>query len=183
MSDGSTQFAQFRRPNALRAAASLIAAVAPSALGVALTLAAAAALALVAWPANAALYKWVDANGRVIYSDQPPNGNFKVEAINAPPPPANPNAAKELAGKEAELQQKKVLRADEETKAAKTKADNEKKREQCARVRGQIAMMQSDQNVVLFRSNEKGEPVYMDDAARRKERGDLEAWVRENCSS
>ena len=145
-------------------------------------LVAAAVLALIALPAGAALYKWTDANGRVIYSDQPPTGNFKVESINAPPPPANPNAVKELASKEAELQQKKMLRADEEAKAAKTKAETDKKREQCAKVRGQIAMMQSEQNVLLFRSNEKGEPVYMDDAARRKERDQLDAWVRENCS-
>jgi len=145
-------------------------------------LVAAAVLALIALPAGAALYKWTDANGRVIYSDQPPTGNFKVESINAPPPPANPNAVKELASKEAELQQKKMLRADEEAKAAKTKAETDKKREQCAKVRGQIAMMQSEQNVLLFRSNEKGEPVYMDDAARRKERDQLDVWVREYCS-
>jgi Skp family chaperone for outer membrane proteins len=150
--------------------------------GVAACLVGAAALALTALPAGAALYKWTDANGRVIYSDQPPNGNYKVEAINAPPPPANPNAVKELASKEAELQQKKILRADDEAKAAKTKVESDKKREQCGRMRGQIAMMQSEQNVVLFRSNEKGEPVYMDDAARRKERDQLEAWVRENCA-
>jgi hypothetical protein len=183
MPHDSTQFAQFHRPNALRAAASLVAAIAPTALGVALLLAAAAALALVAWPAHAALYKWTDANGRVIYSDQPPNGPFKVESLNGPPPPANPNAAKELASKEAELKQTRILRADEETKAAKTKADNDKKREQCARVRGQLAMMQNDQNVLFFRSNEKGEPVYMDDAARRREREQLEGFMRENCAS
>ncbi|HET7097576.1 MAG TPA: DUF4124 domain-containing protein [Casimicrobiaceae bacterium] len=141
------------------------------------------AIALAALPASAAMYKWTDANGRVIYSDQPPNGNYKVEAINAPPPPANPNAVKELATKEAELKQNKMLRADEESKAAKAKVDADKKREQCQRVRGQVTMMQNDQNVLLFRSNEKGEPVYMDDAARRKEREQLEGWLRENCSS
>jgi len=155
----------------------------PAARRVAALLVAAAALALVALPAAAALYKWTDANGRVIYSDQPPNGNFKVEAINAPPPPANPNAVKELASKEADLQQKRLLRADEEAKAAKTKAETDKKREQCSKVRGQIVMTQNDQNVLLFRSNEKGEPVYMDDTARRRERDQLEGWMRENCST
>jgi Skp family chaperone for outer membrane proteins len=155
----------------------------PSALGAALLLAAAALLLLAAPAARAALYKWTDANGRVIYSDQPPNGNFKVEAINGPPPPSNPNAVKELANKEAELKQNKMLRADEEAKAAKAKVDTDKKREQCTRVRGQVTMMQNDQNVLLFRSNEKGEPVYMDDVARRKERDQLEGWLRDNCSS
>ena len=156
--------------------------VSSTARAAAVWLVGAAALALTALPAAATLYKWTDANGRVIYSDQPPIGNFKVEVISGPPPPANPNAVKELASKEAELQQKKTLRADEEAKAAKTKAETDKKREQCARVRGQVAMMQSDQNMLLFRSNEKGEPVYMDDAARRRERDQLDAWVRENCS-
>jgi hypothetical protein len=168
MSHGSTQIARFHRPRLL---------------GAALLLATAAVLFLAAQPAGAALYKWTDANGRVIYSDQPPTGNFKVETIEGPPPPANPNAVKELANKEAELKQNKMLRADEETKAAKAKVDVEKKREQCGRVRGQVTMMQNDQNVLLFRSNDKGEPVYMDDAARRKERDQLEGWLRENCSS
>ena len=168
MSQGRTQIAQFE----LR-----------KSLGAGLLLATVAALALAASPAHAALYKWTDANGRVIYSDQRPNGDFKVEVIDGPPPPANPNAVKELASKEAELQQKKILRAEDAAKTAKAQADADKKREQCTRVRGQVTMMQNDQNVLLFRSNEKGEPVYMDDAARRKERDQLEGWLRENCSS
>ena len=182
MSDSRTKSAEFHRPSALGAAASLARVVAPGALGAALLLAAAAALVLTASSAGAALYKWTDANGRVIYSDQPPNGNFKVETISGPPPPANPNAAKELATKEAELKQSKMLRADEEAKAAKSKAEADKKREDCTRVAGQLTMMQNEQNALLFRSNEKGEPVYMDDAARRKERERLEGWLRENCS-
>ena len=143
----------------------------------------AAALAVVSLPAAAVLYKWTDANGRVIYSDQPPTGNFKVEAINAPPPPANPNAVKELASKESELQQKKLLRADEEAKATKARTETAQKREQCAKVRGQIVMIQNDQNIAFYRSNDKGQPVYMDDSARRKEREQLEVWVRENCTA
>jgi len=132
------------------------------------------------------MYKWVDANGRVIYSDQPPtNGNYKVESISAPPPPANPNAVRELASKEAELQQKKVSKADEEAKAAKARVDANMKRDQCANARGQIIALQSDQNqnVVMTRANAKGEQVYMDDAARRRAREQLEVWVRDNCTS
>jgi len=145
----------------------------------------AAALAMVALPAGAALYKWTDANGRVIYSDQPPAGNVKVEQISGPPPPVNPNAAKELAAKEAEVQQKKILRADADVNAAKARTEANRKREQCASVRGQIAMLQPDQNqnVVLYKSNEKGQPVYLDDTARRRERERLEVLVREYCTN
>lgn len=142
----------------------------------------AAVLALAVAPASATTYKWTDANGRVIYSDQPPPGDVKVESIAAPPPPANPNAVKELASKEAALQQKKLLRADEEGKATKARLEADKKREQCGKARGQMIMLQSDQNQ-LYRSNDKGQQVIMDDAARRKEREQLGAWIKENCSA
>src|SRR5947208_2437500 len=108
---------------------------APPARRVAGACVALALLAVAAWPAQAATYKWVDANGRVIYSDQPPTGNYKVESLSAPPPPANPNAVRELASKEAELQQKKLLRAEEETKIAKARIESDKKRDQCGKVR------------------------------------------------
>ena len=142
----------------------------------------AAALALAAAPAMATTYKWTDANGRVIYSDQPPPGNIKVESIAAPPPPANPNAVKELANKEAELQQKKQQRAEEEAKATKARLEATKKREQCGTARGQMILLQSDQNPI-YRSTDTGQQVFMDDAARRREREQLGTWIRENCTA
>lgn len=142
----------------------------------------AAALGALAAPCIAVTYKWTDANGRVVYSDQPPTGNYKVEALAAPPPPANPNAARELATKEAEIQQRKLQRVEEEAKAAKARQDAEIKREQCVKARGQLALLRSDQNLV-YRTNEKGERMLMDAAARRQERDQLEVWVRDNCAS
>ena len=89
-----------------------------------------------------AVHKWTDASGRVIYSDQPPPGNVKVETINAPPPASNPNAVKELATKEADLK-KKQLRAEEETKTNKARVDANMRRQECQRARGQaIALAQ-----------------------------------------
>ena len=137
------------------------------------------ALALAAAPASATTYKWTDANGRVVYSDQPPSGKFNVESIAAPPPPANPNAVKELANKEAELQQRRMLRTEEESKTAKARVDADKKRDQCGKVRGQITAMQAQPN--LYQTNAKGEQVFMDDTARRKARDQLTTWVKENC--
>ena len=54
------------------------------------------ACAVAAGSAGATLYKWTDANGRVVYSDQPPTGNVKVEIVGGAPPPDNPNAAREM---------------------------------------------------------------------------------------
>ncbi len=52
--------------------------------------AAGALAAFCAGSAPAALYKWTDAQGRIVYSDQPPMGNVKSEQLRGPPPPANP---------------------------------------------------------------------------------------------
>jgi hypothetical protein len=132
-------------------------------------------------PVAAALYKWTDANGRVVYSDQPPPGDVKVETIAGPPPPANPNAPKELANKEMELKKQQSTAADNAKKTAQQRADAEKVALACrdARVRlGSLAATQSP----LYQLNEKGETVFMDDAERSRQRDDVQTFLRANCS-
>src|SRR6266545_5868504 len=138
------------------------------------------ALCAIAGAAPAALYKWTDANGRVVYSDQPPpvRANVKAELLSPPPPSANPHAVKEMANKDAELKKRQLDRAEEAKKADKSRADADRKAESCTRLRGQIRLLGGDD--VVYRANEKGERVYMDDAAKRKERERLEGIVREN---
>src|SRR6266542_2414969 len=131
----------------------------------AICVAAALVLCAIAGAAPAALYKWTDANGRVVYSDQPP-------------PSANPHAVKEMANKDAELKKRQLDRAEEAKKADKSRADADRKAESCTQLRGQIRLLGGDD--VVYRANEKGERVYMDDAAKRKERERLEGIVREN---
>ena len=141
----------------------------------------ATALLLAVAPAAAATYKWTDTNGRVIYSDQPPAGNFKVEEINAPPPPANPNAVKDLANKDAEIRKQKSLRADEEAKATKARVEANLNREQCDRVRSQIIALGQSSQLVIYTIDAQGQRTAMDDAARLRERQRLETWVSESC--
>ena len=95
----------------------------------------AAAVALCALPVAAALYKWVDANGRTVYSDQPPTSpNLKAETLNAAAPASNPNAAKELAQKDLELRKRQAERADTATKADKDRLAREKRADECAQI-------------------------------------------------
>jgi hypothetical protein len=49
-------------------------------------------------------------------------------------------------------------------------------------VQAQIRQLAAEQ-ISLVRVNEKGEQVYVDDATRRKERTNLETWVKANCST
>jgi hypothetical protein len=48
-------------------------------------------------------------------------------------------------------------------------------------VKGQMQQL-AEENIALYRVNEKGERVTMDDAARRAEREKLGKWMRENCA-
>jgi hypothetical protein len=139
-----------------------------------------ALLCAIALPAAGALYKWVDANGRVVYSDQMPNANVKVEIVNGPAPPANPNAARELAQKDAELKKRASDKAEVTAKSDKDRGAKQKRADECARVAASMEQLTWSQ-VVIYRANEKGEQVPMDDAARQKERARLEAWQKENC--
>lgn len=130
---------------------------------------------------SATLYKWTDPNGRVVYSDQPPTGNVKTEVVQGAPPPSNPNAVKDLAAKDLELKKRQTDAVEKDKKSEAERVQLAKRNEQCARTQSQIRQLASEQ-VALIRYNEKGEAVYVDGETRRKERADLENWVKQNCA-
>ena len=135
--------------------------------------------ALAALPAAATMYKWTDETGRVVYGDTPPAG-VKAERLNAAVSPADPNAVRDLAAKDAELKKRQQQRADEATKAAKADAEAKKKSDQCVQARGQIRTLRQD--TAVYRYNEKGEKVYFDAGARAKAIADNEKILHDlNC--
>lgn len=141
-----------------------------------------ALLILAAGPAAATLYKWTDANGRVVYSDQPPTGNIKYESVGNAPPPSNPNAVKEMAAKEAEFKKRQTDAATASKKTDAERVQQAKVLEMCERARSNVRSLAAEQ-VALVRHNEKGEAVVIDDVTRRRERVEIEAWIKTNCAS
>lgn len=136
-----------------------------------------------ALPAAAALYKWTDANGRVVYSDQPPMGNTKAETLTGAPPPANPGAVKEMATKDAEFKKRQADQAETVKKADKQRTDAERLIDQCAQARGQIKQLGAEQ-VEMYRYNAKGDRVILDAATRGRDRDMLEKWAaKNNCAA
>jgi hypothetical protein len=141
--------------------------------------AAAAMLAAAVSPfATAALYKWVDANGRVVYSDQPPLGT-KSELVGGAAPPSNPDALKDMANKDAELKKRQTDRLEEANKSAKARTDAQKLATFCSQARTQASGMRRA-DVAMYRLNEKGDRVPMDEAARKAEADRLDAMVKEH---
>jgi Skp family chaperone for outer membrane proteins len=137
--------------------------------------------AALASPVCAATYKWTDANGRVVYSDIPPQGNVKYETIGAPAPASNPNAVQDLAAKDLEMRKRQIDAADRDKKAQEKQAELIKKTEQCQRAESNIRQLSADQ-IALVRYNEKGEAFVVDEATRRRERTEIEIWMRSNCA-
>jgi hypothetical protein len=143
----------------------------------------AAAMALCALPAGAAsLYKWVDANGRVVYSDQPPTApNIKAEKLNAAASPGDPSALKDLAQKDADLKKRAADRDEAYAKSGKDRVQKQKQAEDCARTASALTQLSWSQ-IVIYRANEKGEDIAMTEADRAKEKARLEAYQKEHCS-
>ena len=135
--------------------------------------------AAIAAPAFAALYKWTDAQGRTVYSDQPPSTDVKTEQLRAHPPPANPNAAKELAQRQADYQKRQKDSADAAAKGDKDRADAAKHTEICAQAKGQLRQL-SENQILIYRYNEKGDREVMDQDAIGRERAKINTFLREN---
>src|SRR5262249_38620483 len=81
--------------------------------------------------------------------------------------PADPNAVRDLAAKDAEIKKRQQQRADDAVKEEKSRAEINLVRRQCQQAEGRVKALRTDTNV--YRYNEKGERVYLDAAAREAE--------------
>ncbi len=136
-------------------------------------------VALATTASHAILYKWTDENGRVSYGDQPPPG-AKPERFNTGIGPADPNAVRDMASKDADIKKRQQLRADEAAKTAKDESDGKRKLDQCVQARGRIKTLRNE--TAVYRYNEKGEKVFYEAADRERSIADNLRIMRDlNC--
>ena len=136
------------------------------------------ALALcIALPVSAQMYKWVDSNGKVQYSDKPPPSNIKAEKLRAPPPaPSAPAASVAKGGAQkdaakagpktpAEQEQAFRKRQLDAAKAQETEGQKQtearNKAENCRRAKAALANLQIGGR--QMRIDEKGERAFLDE--------------------
>lgn len=151
-------------------------------LGLALAFAAAA---------SAQLYRWVDKDGKVRYTDTPPPAGVKARTLSAPvaTPPAgeSPEAAAKDAPKgpltPAEQEQAFRKRQMDAQKAAEkadaARKDQAAKQQNCERARDYLRTLESGQRV--SRTNAQGEREYLEDAQREREIASARQDVRDWC--
>lgn len=137
--------------------------------------------------ASAQLYRWVDKDGRVRYTDTPPPVGVQSRTLRAPAAAPAPEAAAKDASKgpltPAEQEQAFRKRQLEAQKAAEkselARKDAEAKQQNCTRAREYLRTLESDQRVT--RTNAQGEREFIDDATRARETQTARQAVQDWC--
>lgn len=137
---------------------------------------------LYAAPAAAEMYRWVDAQGKVHYSDQPPAEQSKSsKTLNIPNQPAAPAAesGKSWQEKELDFKKRKAAAAEAETKKKKEADDAKAKAENCDKSRKNLKALEEGGRINTY--DDKGNRTVMDDAQRAKAMNDAKKAISEWC--
>ena len=139
-----------------------------------------ACLLLLSFSAHAGLTKWVDAEGKVHYSDEPPPANVNAKVLAVPKAASGVPAEKTYVEQEAERKKALKNKAESEQKAAKQQEDAAAKQKYCASLRSHLATLEKGSRLATY--NEKGESVIMDDAARQQQIEEARKQLSANCN-
>ncbi len=134
----------------------------------------------------AALNKWVDSEGKIHYSDEPPPANVKSEALRTGPETPSPAAAsspaapKTIFEQEADLKKAKKAKDEAAQKAAKQEEAAKAKQQNCENARNQLNTLQNSPRIATY--SDTGERSYMDDATRQQRIDDAQKAVSQYCN-
>lgn len=125
------------------------------------------------------LYKWVDKDGKVTYSDQPPVAQQSKQLnLGTGQAAAAPRSAverdKELEKSRAEAREKAKVASDKERKA-------EIDRDNCEKARAYLRTVEAGGRIATV--DAKGEPILLDDQQIEAERAKAQKAVDEACKT
>jgi Domain of unknown function (DUF4124) len=143
---------------------------------------------LFAGAASADVYKWVDKDGKVHYSDAPPvtgEGKKLKQKIKDPgssAPAANGTAAKpttSVADQDLEFRKRKMEQEEAEKKKKADKELAEQNKGHCNSLRGDLRAHNDGMRITKY--NDKGERVFLDNAQRAESKAKLEEAIARDC--
>jgi hypothetical protein len=130
------------------------------------------------------IYKWVDDQGNVHYEDRP-SGSATEERLALSSRRTESGAVQERIDSrldaQATRQEKKAAAAEEAAAAAAKEAEAAEKQKNCDTYRARLQSF--DEARRLYREDEDGERVYLDDTQRQDARQKVEERIAENCTS
>jgi hypothetical protein len=138
--------------------------------------------------ADGTIYKWVDKQGNVHYTDCPPPPGCEAETVEAA---AAPDAS-EVAEAERRLEEMLAEQARASEAREKERLDREgrqveamriavTRKERCIEARQNLHVL--EMQVPVYTIDEKGERVFLDDPARKAAIEAMRKQVAENCES
>lgn len=126
---------------------------------------AAAAIMLGFAPHALAICKWIDADGRVQYANNPPQGVRCESTISARPPISSSSTAKPpprtVQEQEMEFRKRRLERGEAEKKADKVREETEAKRKSCEEARARAAGLATGGRMARYDAN--GERRFLSD--------------------
>ena len=134
---------------------------------------------------HAALNKWVDADGKVHYSDTAPS-DVEVKKLRSSVAPdiatavSGVAAPKTLAEREAEWKKSQKSKEEATQKAAREQEAALVKQKNCDGARGNLATYENSPRMVQY--DAKGERTYLDDAARAQKTEEARKAIGTYCN-
>lgn len=130
-------------------------------------------------PATAQVYKWVDEKGVTHYAEHPPQGQMARPVDMTPSPGtsrAKPESSQDWQDENIEFQKRRIQR-ERQVESEQKKAREKQRR--CVLAKDDFRQLESAGR--LYGLNEKGERVYLDDAARKVEMENARQSMAANC--
>lgn len=140
------------------------------------TLLAALLAACCALGAHAQLYKYVDKDGKTVYSDVPPTNIDSKQVKPVAPPAAAPKTAVE---RDKELDKVRKEAREKQEKADKAAKGAEEQERACTQAKSAYRTYSDGGRV--YKVDEKGERVYMEEAEMEQEKQRAKAAMDEAC--
>ncbi|MDH5629955.1 MAG: DUF4124 domain-containing protein [Gammaproteobacteria bacterium] len=127
------------------------------------------------------IYKWVDENGKVHYSDKPVND--KAETVNIDTKQPDPQSQQKAQQRAIQQKEKALTQLDGEAGKKRVQQRQEQKQKKveqdCAKAREGLATLQ--EQVRIYSYDDNGKPVFMSDEERAEEIKRLKIGIKENC--
>jgi hypothetical protein len=139
-----------------------------------------ASLLALALPASADMYKWVDEKGVTHYSESPPPEGTQSKKLDLPvtppsAPAAKPQSPEDWKAREAEFRRRQLQKENaEQAEKAQGERSAEVRKARCTEAQRRLDLLNAGRP--LYRVNEKGERVYMEDPDRAAQ---TEKWRKE----
>jgi hypothetical protein len=135
------------------------------------------------------MYRWVDADGNVYYSDQPPPADARdAKNLNERLPISEPDAESEsesdaYAEKEAEFQERQKQNAEAEAEAAREAETAALSKQSCDQARADVELVNNPPGGRLRERNAEGVLVYMTEEQLAQRRAEANDAVSKWCES